>query len=173
MKNIYILLLLSTFSSNLFCQQDGVIVLDSLYSYHWDEIVNDWAATDRKMYSYDAHGNKLEDILYDWSSGTNDWVFKSKTVYYWSKLNTSVTNSIIDLNYNVYPNPFTDYTTIEFPDAVQTRKIELIDIHGNTVRSLHNINSNSVRIQRENLPSGIYFIRIQSDDIYVKKVIIR
>ncbi len=78
-----------------------------------------------------------------------------------------------DLNYHVYPNPFTDYTTIELSDAVQTKKIELIDIHGRIVRIIDNVNSNSVTIHRENLPSGIYFIRIHSDDAYVEKVIIR
>jgi len=75
--------------------------------------------------------------------------------------------------YQSYPNPFTNYTTIKLSDFVHTQKIELIDIHGRIVRSIHNINTNSVTIQRENLPSGIYFIRIHSDDTSVKKVIIR
>ena len=82
-------------------------------------------------------------------------------------------NNITDLNYIVYPNPFTDYTTIELSDAFQIQRIDLIDINGRTVRTIDNINSNSVTIHRENLPSGIYFIRIQSDHTYVEKVIIR
>ncbi len=141
-KRIFFLFLLATFSLNLFCQQDSVIVRDSTYSYYWD-------------------------------SGTNEWVYGSKEVSYWSELTTSIPNSIIDLNYIVYPNPFTDYTTIKLSDAVQTEKIDLIDIHGRTVRSIDNVNSNSVTIHRDNLPSGIYFIRIHSDDTYVQKVIIR
>ena len=76
-------------------------------------------------------------------------------------------------NYIVYPNPFIDYATIKLSDAIQTLKIEIIDIYGRTVRTIDNINSNSVTIYRDNLPSGIYFIRIHSDDTYVKKVIIR
>ena len=81
--------------------------------------------------------------------------------------------NIIDLNYIVYPNPFTDYTTIKLSDDLQTERIELIDIHGRIVRTIDNVNSNSVMIHRDNLSSGIYFIRILSDDTYVKKVIIR
>jgi len=122
---------------------------------------------------YDANRNKLEDILYDWSSAANNWVYNSKTVFYWSELTTSISNNIIDHNYIVYPNPFTDYTTIKLSDTVQTGKIELIDIHGRIVRTIDNVNSNSVTIHRENLPSGIYFIRVHSDKNYVKKVIIR
>ena len=77
------------------------------------------------------------------------------------------------MNYIVYPNPFTDYTTIKLSDAVETQKIELIDIHGRIVRTIDNVNSNSVTIHRENLSSGIYIIRIHADVTYVKKVLIR
>ena len=73
----------------------------------------------------------------------------------------------------IYPNPFTDYATIKLSDAIQVQKIDLIDMHGRLVRTIDNVNSNSVTIHRDNLPSGIYFIRIHSDDTYVKKVIIR
>ncbi len=65
MKKIYLILLLATLTLNLFSQQDNVIVLDSIYSYNWDEIANDWAATDRKLYSYDASGNRIEEVRYD------------------------------------------------------------------------------------------------------------
>ena len=86
---------------------------------------------------------------------------------------SSIAFSISRDSNEVYPDPFTDYTTIILSDAVQIQKIELIDIHGRIVRSIENVNNNSVTIHRENLPSGIYFIRIHSDDTYVKKVIIR
>ncbi len=41
------------------------------------------------------------------------------------------------------------------------------------IRTIDNVNSNSVMIHRENLPGGVYLIRIHSDDTYVEKVIIR
>ena len=135
--------------------------------------INDWVKSNREVYTYNANGNQTETIKYDWDLGTNDWVYKEKKVIFWSATNTSLPDNSIDLNYSVYPNPFTDYTTIKLSDAIQTQRIELIDIHGRTVRTIDNVNSNSVTIHKENLPSGIYFIRIHSDDTYVKKVIIR
>ena len=141
--------------------------------YLWDTITDDWMENYRKVHTYDANGNRTEIIDYRWDRNTNDWYYYYKTVSYWSKLTTSISNNIIDLNYIVYPNPFTDYTTIKLSDAVQTQKIELIDIHGRTVRTIDNVNSNSITIHRDNLPSGIYFIRIHSDDTHVEKVIIR
>ena len=92
---------------------------------------------------------------------------------YWSELAPSVSNNIIGRAYIVYPNPFIDYATLRFLDAAQVQKIELVDIYGRIVNNIYNINSNSMMIHREILPSGIYFIRIHSDDIYTKMVIIR
>jgi len=149
------------------------MVLDSTYLYQWNADTNDWVMYDRNVYTYDANGNETEMISYKWGSDIFDWVLSGKTIYYWSELNTSVSDNIIDLNYIVYPNPFTDYTTIKLSVAVQTQKIELIDIHGRILKTIDNIHSNSVTIHRDNLPNGIYFIRIHSDDTYVKKVIIR
>ena len=149
------------------------MVLDSSYVYYWHSETNDWIGSSREVNTYDANGNQTERINYSWDSAYNDWGIILKTVYYWSELTTSISNNITDLNYIVYPNPFTYYTTIRLSDAVQTQKIELIDIHGRIVRSIDNVNSNTVTIHRDNLPSGIYFIRIHSDDTYVKKVIIR
>lgn len=173
MKKIYILTFLATFSLNLFCQQDTKIVRDSTISYIWDTITNDWVESQRYVHVYDVNGNQTERYSYKCDSETNDWIYSSKFLSYWSELTTSISNNIIDLNYIVYPNPFRDYTTIKLPYDAHTQKIELIDIHGRTVRSIDNVNSNSVTIHRQNLPSGFYFIRIHSEDTYVKKVIIR
>ncbi|RLD29978.1 MAG: hypothetical protein DRI73_10685, partial [Bacteroidetes bacterium] len=144
-----------------------------LTRYKWDTINNDWVGYRLNNYSYDTFGNLTEEIYSKWDSEINAWVYNLKDVHYWSELTTSVSNNIIDPYYIVYPNPFTEYTTIRLTDVVQTQKIELIDIHGRIVRTMDKVNGTSVTIQRDNLTSGIYFIRIHSDDTYVKKVVIR
>ncbi len=133
-------------------------------NYQWDSETDDWVASSRRVSKYNANGNQTEYIMYNWDSKTNDWFYDFKLVSYWSELTTSISNNIIDPNYIVYPNPFKDYTTIKLSNDVQTQKIELIDIHGRIVRTIDNVNSNSVSIHRENLPSGIYFVRIHSAD---------
>jgi hypothetical protein len=67
MKKIYLLLLLATFSLNLFCQQDSLIVHDSMYLFLWDTIANDWVGRLRWVYAYDANGNITEYIYYKWN----------------------------------------------------------------------------------------------------------
>ena len=127
----------------------------------------------RRIYAYETNGNKTGEIWYIWDSNANEWIYLHRSASHWSELTTSVSNNILVFNYIVYPNPFTDYTIIELSDVVQIQKIELIDIHSRTVRTFKNIYGNSVTIHRDNIPGGIYFIRIHSDGTYVKKVIIR
>ncbi|KPL17217.1 MAG: hypothetical protein AMS26_01635 [Bacteroides sp. SM23_62] len=71
------------------------------------------------------------------------------------------------------PNPFADYKTIRPSDVIQVYTIDLIDIYVRIVRTIDKVNNNSVTMHRDNLPSGIYFSRINSDDTYIKKSIIR
>ena len=147
--------------------------LTEIHEYGWDSEINEWVRSWRKDFTYSTDRNTAESLEYIWDKDTNDWIIYSKTVYFILELATSYSNNIIDFNYIVYPNPFTECTTVRLSDAVQVQKIELIDIHGRLVKTIDNVNSNSITIHRDNLPSGIYFIRIQSDDTYVKKVMIR
>ena len=79
MKKIYLLLLLATFSLNLFCQQSDTIVLDSTYSYRWDTVTSDWVFYDYYLFSYDASGNQTRMIVY---SESDQWgVYYSRRDY--------------------------------------------------------------------------------------------
>ena len=84
MKKIGFTLLIATSSLNLFCQQDNIIVLDSIYHYGWDTITHNWVADQCAIYAYDANGNRTESIGYEWDSETNDWEGETRCVYiYW------------------------------------------------------------------------------------------
>ena len=81
MKKIYLLLLLAIVSSNLFCQQDNLIVHDSTYIFDWDFKTNDWVVSQLWVYVYDAKGNRTENVEYLWDSQTNDWIFDRRVVF--------------------------------------------------------------------------------------------
>src|SRR4030042_24832 len=80
MKKICLLLLLTTFPLNLFCQQSNEMVLDSSYIYNWNSNFNDWVGNSRWVHTYDANGNLIEEIHCNWDSETNDWVGYSRYV---------------------------------------------------------------------------------------------
>ena len=67
--------------------------------------------------------------------------------------------------FNVFPNPFTSLITVN--SDVEIEQLELISLSGKTVA----ISANS-SIEINDLPSGIYLLRISTEkSVYVKKVV--
>lgn len=60
-----------------------------------------------------------------------------------------------------YPNPFTSSATIEIPglDLQGPHEFQLLNMHGSVVREF-SFTGNSVLVNRNDLPAGIYFYRI-------------
>ena len=77
-------------------------------------------------------------------------------------------------NWTIYPNPFSEQTTLKtnvfFHDAIFTVNNYL----GQTVKELKNISGQTVTFSRDNLPSGLYFIQLTQDNqvITTTKIII-
>ena len=77
---------------------------------------------------------------------------------------TGIRNPIKLIQMNVYPNPLIDYTSIEFENPLQVNHtLTIYNTQGKMVRSIHNITSDKVRIERKNLTSGLYFIRLRDE----------
>ncbi len=63
---------------------------------------------------------------------------------------------------------FINHTNME--SNLQLQKIEIFSIEGKIVKILDHRPGTLVSINEKNLPSGTYFLRIQGDQSYVKKV---
>lgn len=63
----------------------------------------------------------------------------------------------------IYPNPFHVSATIEFGEPLQNAELQIYNLQGQKLRTMSNICGNSVRLERDGLPSGAYFIRIMHD----------
>ena len=74
----------------------------------------------------------------------------------------SISESSIALT-TIYPNPFTSSTTFELADANSLPyDLYLYDNLGREVRKVSTITASRYELQREDLPAGIYFYRLQS-----------
>ncbi|GAB3203052.1 hypothetical protein GCM10027293_31430 [Pontibacter aydingkolensis] len=70
----------------------------------------------------------------------------------------------------VYPNPATDYLTIEQPANILIRQVEMVSHVGKTVLTAEARNR-VLRLDVRNVPAGIYFLRITSTNgTAIKKV---
>lgn len=69
----------------------------------------------------------------------------------------------------IFPNPFSESTTIEIPGNSNTRfRFELYDINGKIIRSSF-FSGNRVVLMREDLSAGMYFYRVFSEEKFLGK----
>lgn len=101
----------------------------------------------------------------DFSSVKVDPNFKSKTDYTEEETNTSI---------NCYPNPASEFLNVELENKSTRYNIKLLNINGAVVDVKLTGNSNGVHLSLENIPNGIYFLKIIKDDetIETKKIVV-
>lgn len=68
-----------------------------------------------------------------------------------------------EFSVRIVPNPFTDFTKIFFtnPDHKE-HQLEILDMDGHRVRHITGIRGNSVELERNNLPAGMYLYRLSN-----------
>jgi len=66
----------------------------------------------------------------------------------------------------IYPNPVSDYAIIELNTRAyfKSAKVEIFNLFGEKVREVDEFNTNSIKINCKNLTSGIYSVRLLSDE---------
>jgi hypothetical protein len=115
----------------------------------------------------------------NWWSTTDISVIDSKIYDYWDDIlygeviykdnlqepavvgikQTEVFKSTIKIS----PNPFNYETTIENSNSFNGWTMNLLDATGAEVRSSTNLNGNKIKLARENLKSGLYFLRLSNE----------
>lgn len=80
-----------------------------------------------------------------------------------------------EMQMTVYPNPFTEYVNFRFEGKVSSKiSFEVFDLQGQLLRKQMHSRVNEFRMERGNLPAGVYPYRIQIDGrVQTGKIIIR
>jgi len=74
---------------------------------------------------------------------------------------------------HVYPNPVEDVFVIELPEGIRKVTSNLFNQAGQLVKSTVE-NSNTIVMNRDNLPSGVYYVEVVNEQVHlVEKVILR
>lgn len=78
-------------------------------------------------------------------------------------------------NYNIQnsiklnPNPFSNETALSNTGKLFTNTtLTIYNIYGQTVKQLNNLSGETIVIHRENLPNGLYFIRLTEGNVIIK-----
>jgi hypothetical protein len=63
-------------------------------------------------------------------------------------------------SFTIYPNPFTSRTTLRTDIFLNNATLSVYNCFGQVVTKIENISGQTVTLFRDNLPSGLYFIRM-------------
>jgi uncharacterized repeat protein (TIGR01451 family) len=75
------------------------------------------------------------------------------------------------LHVAVVPNPMSDEARVIFSEALPSAThLELVDVHGRVVRTLNGNGSREIRIERRDLESGMYVLRVMHDGEHLGSV---
>ncbi len=66
---------------------------------------------------------------------------------------------------SVYPNPFFSTTTLKSENVLKDATLVIYNSLGLQVKEIKNINGQTITLQRDNLPKGLYFICLMQDNI--------
>ena len=107
-------------------------------------------------------------IVYTTNTGTTGSVAQGVQQPYEISIVTGLEDTQISLNMQAYPNPTTDYLTLNVGNfELSTLNFQLFDISGKLVES-RKIISSSETIAMENLPTATYFLKVSNNNKEVK-----
>ena len=72
--------------------------------------------------------------------------------------------NVLANNIKLYPNPTKDFTVVEFNDKAASHEVVVSDITGKTLRVYADQKFNTMRIDKENLTEGIYFVSVKNSN---------
>ncbi|MBL7113327.1 MAG: right-handed parallel beta-helix repeat-containing protein [Bacteroidales bacterium] len=86
---------------------------------------------------------------------------------------TSIEDAKTESSIVVFPNPFSDHTTLRFPNPEHSEYTLLVrDISGKLVRNQGKITGEEIILSRDNLKAGYYFVEIRGLETFRGKVVI-
>ncbi|MBI4931673.1 MAG: T9SS type A sorting domain-containing protein [Bacteroidetes bacterium] len=65
---------------------------------------------------------------------------------------------------SIYPNPFSTQTTLQTDKFFKNATLTVYNLYGQTVKQIDNLAGQTIIFHRDNLRSGLYFIRITQDN---------
>lgn len=84
----------------------------------------------------------------------------------------TTTQSPVIAQLSAAPNPAQDFTTVKFENTDDVQRVDLIDLNGRQMQTSYTREQAQLHIGLEQVPSGVYFIKITtSDKTYTAKLV--
>jgi len=127
----------------------------------WSPTSTDWRTDNVTLNNLIGHSSVL--FAFENRSDWGEWI-------YLDNINitavTGIQETSDEIQFQVYPNPFSESTTIKFQNI--TSKISgviLYDVYGREVRTVNpELTTNGFVLERNDLPNGMYFLKVKAGD---------
>lgn len=97
------------------------------------------------------------------NADTNDTIILS-TLSVNEKITTGIAENQLQTTISAYPNPFSTQTTLQTDNFFKNATLTVYNSSGQQVKEIKNISGKTITLYRDNLPSGLYFIRTTQDN---------
>ncbi len=118
---------------------------DSIYPTYCDSVVQQSSVNVSS--SYTIHLSNGVPVFYSWNNVLG--------------VEENITSAS---NIKIYPNPFSSSTTLRTNNFVHNATLTVYNLYGQQVKQIKNISGQTITLQRDNLPSGLYLIRLTQDN---------
>jgi hypothetical protein len=176
-----------TYLQNGWPQPSIVTQIDSILigiQYHKSFLLNFWTAEPftKTLIEGVGSGGRLNSVYSFFESGPKTVCFNNNqiaTPCIWGSC--SLYSNVISVNeidpiskYKISPNPFSSQTVLETASQFHNATLTIYDSFGQTKKMTNNLSGQKITLNRDNLPSGLYFIRLTQDSktLAVIKIII-
>ena len=115
---------------------------------------------------------KIKAVLTNPNSNDSLVTFSNVATHLTVGISTKITNQPSHIK--IYPNPFSDQTTIEFPNPDNYKcSLYIIDISGRIIKKFNNIQGTRFVLKKGNLAKGIYCIELRGSGLFREKIFIK
>lgn len=82
----------------------------------------------------------------------------------WNSATVNINEKLIVNVLNVFPNPFSTQTILQTSIMLKDATLTVYNTYGQQVKQIKNISGQTVTLNRDNLSSGLYFLRLSQAD---------
>jgi hypothetical protein len=141
--------------------QNGIYVGADIGVYYNDDVLNAWAPFNAGLPNAQITQLKIQYVIgklrasvYGRGVWESDLFVNTPT----GIASTDYANSV-----RAYPNPFSSQVTLQTGN-LHNATLTLNNCFGQTVKEIKNINGRTIILSRDNLPSGLYFVRLAEEN---------
>jgi hypothetical protein len=97
-----------------------------------------------------------------------------RLIHFSNSIGINIYEQNINTQIHVFPNPFSSQTILNTRIFLTNANLTVYNSNGQQLKQIKNISGQTITLQRDNLPNGLYFVRLSQDNKIneTKKIVI-